>query len=147
MTWLSEIATLHTQSSLLVAIITEIKTLGLILYDRGRSRHPWMTCVYTFIALFGGSHEDLSHPENSCHPRAKPEGDINFLGGTNLHVSRLTRQLTVYYTESWSTTLYSAERCAVKHDVWRETRRFVFPPRDFSRPIIFLKSSYQLYEV
>ena len=34
-----------------------------------------------------------------------------------------------------------------KHDVWRETRRFVLPPRDFSRPIIFLYSSYQLYEV
>ena len=34
-----------------------------------------------------------------------------------------------------------------RHDVWRETRRFIFPPRDFSRAIIFLYSSYQLYEV
>ena len=55
---------------------------------------------YTFIAQLGGRHEDLSHPENSCRPRAKPEGDMNFLGGTNLHVSRLTGQLIVYYTES-----------------------------------------------
>ena len=77
--------------------------------------------LYTFIAQFGGRHEDLSHPENSCRPRAKPEGDMNFLGGTNLRVSRLTGQLIVYYTESCSTTLYSAERCAVRHD--RETRR------------------------
>ena len=77
--------------------------------------------LYTFIAQFGGRHEDLSHPENSCRPRAKPEGDMNFLGGTNLRVSRLTEQLIVYYTESCSTTLYSAERCAVRHD--RETRR------------------------
>ena len=76
---------------------------------------------YTFIAQFGGRHEDLSHPENSCRPRAKPEGDMNFLGGTNLRVSRLTGQLIVYYTESCSTTLYSAERCAVIHN--RETRR------------------------
>ena len=34
-----------------------------------------------------------------------------------------------------------------RHDVWRETRRFVLPPRDCSRPIIFLYSSYQFYEV
>ena len=34
-----------------------------------------------------------------------------------------------------------------KHDVLRETRRFVFPPCDFSRPIIFLHSSYQSYAV
>ena len=80
-----------------------------------------------------------------------PEGDMNFLGGTNLRVSRLTGQLIVYYTESCSTTLYSTERCAVSHD--RETRRlegtrrFVLPTRDFSRLIIFLNSSYQLYEV
>ena len=33
-----------------------------------------------------------------------------------------------------------------RHDVWRETRRFVFPP-DCSTPIIFLYSSYQFYEV
>ena len=46
---------------------------------------------------------------------------MNFLGGTNLHVSRLTGQLIVYYTESGSRLLYSAEHCAVRHD--RETRR------------------------
>ena len=34
-----------------------------------------------------------------------------------------------------------------RHDVWRETRQFVFPPRDCSRPIIFLYLSYQFYEV
>ena len=50
-----------------------------------------------------------------------PEGFMNFLGGTNLRVSRLTGQLIVYYTESCSTTLYSAERCVVRHD--RETQR------------------------
>ena len=56
--------------------------------------------VYTFIDQFGGRHEDLSHPENSFRPRAKPEGYMNFLDGTNLHISRLTGQLIVYYTES-----------------------------------------------
>ena len=55
---------------------------------------------YTFIAQFGGRHEDLFNPENSCRPRAKPEGDMNFLGWTNLHVSRLTGQLIVYYTKA-----------------------------------------------
>ena len=45
-----------------------------------------------------------------------PKGDINFLGWTNLHVSRLTGQLTVDYTESWSTILYGIEHCAVRHD-------------------------------
>ena len=49
-----------------------------------------------------------------------PEGDMNFRDGTNLYVSRLTGQLIVYYTESWNTTFYSAERYAVRHD--RETR-------------------------
>ena len=34
-----------------------------------------------------------------------------------------------------------------RHNVWRETGRFVFTPRDCSRPIIFLDSSYQFYEV
>ena len=96
---------------------------------------------YTFIAQFGGRHEDLSHPENSCRPRAKPEGDLNFLGGTNLRVSRLTGQLIVYYTESCSTTLYSAERCAVRHD--RETRRLGGKHDDlFSLHVTFLDQSY-----
>ena len=44
-----------------------------------------------------------------------------FSGWDKLRVSRLTGQLIVYYTESCSTTLYSAERCGVRHD--RETRR------------------------
>ena len=35
-----------------------------------------------------------------------PEGDMDFLGWTNLHVSRLTGQLIVYYTESWRRTFY-----------------------------------------
>ena len=39
----------------------------------------------------------------------------------------------------WDTTL--------RHDVWRETRRFVLTPRDRSRPIIFIYSSYQFHEV
>ena len=47
---------------------------------------------------------------------ASPSGDMNFLGETNLRVSRLTGQLIVCYTESCSTTLYSAERCVVRHD-------------------------------
>ena len=34
-----------------------------------------------------------------------------------------------------------------RHDVWRETPQFVFPPRNCSRPIIFLYLSYQFYEV
>ena len=32
-------------------------------------------------------HEDLFNPENSCCPRAKPDGDMNCLGRTNIHVS------------------------------------------------------------
>ena len=64
------------------------------------------TQYYAFIAQFGGRHEDLFNPENSCRPRAKPEGDMDFLGWTNLHVSRLTGQLIVYYTESWRRTFY-----------------------------------------
>ena len=82
---------------------------------------PPLDVILYIFAQFGGRHEDLSHPENSCRPMAKPEGDMNFLGGTNLRISRLTGQLIVYYTESCSTTLYSAERCVVRHD--RETRR------------------------
>ena len=61
---------------------------------------------YTFIDQFGGRHKDLFNPENSCRPRAKPEGDMNFLGWTNLHVSRLAGQLIVYYTESWRKAYY-----------------------------------------
>ena len=78
------------------------------------------------------------------------------------------------FTDSWRTTLYSTTRCVVKHD--RETRRlagdkticipstwllwfkhilFQFVHEkglgisfyNFSRPIIFLYSSYQSYEV
>ena len=41
-----------------------------------------LLCIY-----FGRKHEDLFHPENSCSSRAKPEGDMNFMGGTNLYVS------------------------------------------------------------
>ena len=78
-------------------------------------------CEYTFIAKFGGRHEDLSLPENSCPPWAKPEGDMIFLGGTNLHVSRLTGQLFIILLKSWSTTLYGTKCWAVRHD--RETRR------------------------
>ena len=62
---------------------------------------------YTFIAQLVGRHEGLFNPENSCLPRASsPEGDMNFLGWTNLRVSRLTGQLIVYYTESWRRTYY-----------------------------------------
>ena len=129
---------------------------------------------YTFIAQFGGRHEDLFNPENSCRQRTKPEVNMNFLGWTNLHVSGLTGQLIVYYTESWRSTsnqrnmhwikvLHRAKPVLWHHgssrhravpwdmtgryNVWRETQRFVFPPRDFSWPIIFLSSSYQLYKV
>ena len=44
------------------------------------------------IAQLVGRHEDLSHQENSCLPRASPSGDMNFLGGTNLRVSLQTGQ-------------------------------------------------------
>ena len=44
------------------------------------------------IAQLVGRHEDLSHPQNSCHPRASPSGDMNFQGGTNLRVSLQTGQ-------------------------------------------------------
>ena len=48
-----------------------------------------------------------------------------------IFVSWLTGQLIVYYTESWSTALYSAERCAMTHD--RDTclegdMKICFPP-------------------
>ena len=33
-----------------------------------------------FITQFGGRHEDLFNPENSCRRRAKLKGDLNFLG-------------------------------------------------------------------
>ena len=44
------------------------------------------------IAQLVGRHKDLSRPENSCLPLASPSGDMNFLGGTNLNVSRQTGQ-------------------------------------------------------
>ena len=53
---------------------------------------------------------------------------------------RLTGQLIVYYTESCSTTLYRAERYAVRHD--RETRRL-----EGNTTICSPSTSYQLYEV
>ena len=66
---------------------------------------------------------------------------MNFLGGANLHVSQLTGQLIVYYTESCSTTLYSAECCAVRHD--RETRRLGGKHDDlFSLHVTSLIQSY-----
>ena len=34
-----------------------------------------------------------------------------------------------------------------RDNVWRETQQFVFSPRDCARPILFLHSSYQFYEV
>ena len=104
---------------------------------------------YTFIAQFGGRHEDLSHPENSCRPRAKPDGDMNFLDWTNLHVSRLTGQFNcLLYIPKAEVRPYTSQSVVTgRHDVWSESRRFVFPPCDVSRPIILLYSSYQLYKV
>ena len=40
---------------------------------------------------------------------------------------------------------YLPQRSATRHDVFRETWRFISPISDFSRPIIFGYSSYQLY--
>ena len=95
-------------------------------YDRVSSRTikfripeeiPWLLLLqalgiylvhvyHTFIAQFGGRHEDLFSPENPCLPQASPSSDMNFLGWTNLHVSRLTGQLIVNYAESWRSTYY-----------------------------------------
>ena len=44
------------------------------------------------IAQLVRRHEDLSHAENSCLTRASSSGDMNFLGGTNLHVSHQAGQ-------------------------------------------------------
>ena len=65
------------------------------------SRHNALRCTtscYSFgynkqlIAQLVGTHEDLSHPENSYLPRASPSGYMNFLGETNLRVSLKTGQ-------------------------------------------------------
>ena len=80
-----------------------------------------------------------------------PTQKIHVARGTNLHVSRLTGQL-IFIIPKGEARRYTAQSVVPwdttgNHDVWRETRRFVFPPGDFSRPIIFLYSSCQLYEV
>ena len=46
---------------------------------------------------------------------------MNFLGWTNLHVSRVTGQLIAYYSESWSTTLYAQSTVSwdmTMHTTW-----------------------------
>ena len=125
----------------------QYNTILFLRIDEQPNSRTWGTCEHcTFIAQIGGIHEDLSHPENSCCPRAKPEGNMNFLGGTNLCVSRLTRQLFVYYTESCSTTLYNAERCAVRHN--RETRRLEGNTTIlFSLHVTSLDQSYFLFVI
>ena len=45
-----------------------------------RSGSPCHGVYHTFIARFGGRHDDLLNPENSCSLRAKPKGDMNFMG-------------------------------------------------------------------
>ena len=44
------------------------------------------------IAQLVGRHEDLLNPENTHLPQASPSDNMNFLGRTNLQVSRLTGQ-------------------------------------------------------
>ena len=67
------------------------------------SRHNALRCITScywnsfrynkqLLAQLVWRHEDLSHPENSCLPRASPSGDMNFQGGTNLRVSLQTGQ-------------------------------------------------------
>ena len=48
---------------------------------------------------------------------ASPSGHMNFLGGTNTHISRLTGQLIVYYTESLRSTFHrrNMHRIEVSH--------------------------------
>ena len=50
-----------------------------------------LTLLATSFAQLVGRHEYLFHPENLCLPWASPTGNMNFLGGTNLHVSLQTR--------------------------------------------------------
>ena len=79
-----------------------------------------------------GRHEFSGCDKSSCLP-------TNWAINCLLYREAVARRYTAQCVVPWDTT--------GKHDVWRETRRFVLPPRDFSRPIIFLYSSYQLYEV
>ena len=56
---------------------------------------------------------------DTIHLLPSLEGDTKICPTQKIHVARVslqTGQLIVYYTESCSTTLYSAERCAMRHD-------------------------------
>ena len=95
------------------------------------------------------------------HLSSSLEGDMKICSTQTIHVtlgrhkfSGLNKSSTlpinwanVYYTKSWSTKFYGAKLWTLRHDVWRETWRFVSRTRDFSGPIIFLYLSYQLCEV
>ena len=90
------------------------------------SRHNALRCItscYSFrynkqlIAQLVGRHENLSHPENSCLPRASPSGDMNFQGGTNLPVSLQTGQLM------FNVSIYIYDRIHVEKFTHSEKQR------------------------
>ena len=85
------------------------------------SRHNALRCItscYSFrynkqlIAQLVGRHEDLSHPENSCLPRASPSGDMNFQGGTNLRApSKLGNKCII----SHAYQILNLSKCSPNH--------------------------------
>ena len=75
------------------------------------------------------TYEFFSHPENPCHPRAKPEWDMN-PGWTNHKNWLISRQFIVNFTENEKSMTFKCnmvQGIATKHyqetDVWRETRQ------------------------
>ena len=67
--------------------------------------------------------------------------------GFSFSVSEIWRSKHVLWHHSSSRLRVVPWDTTGRHDVRRETRRFFFPPRDCSRQMIFLYSSYQFYEV
>ena len=75
---------------------------------------PYVLCSITsyvslrynkqLIAQLIGRHEDLSPPRNFM----SPSGDMNFLGGTNLHVSLQTGQLMYIVNTIVQSFIYSS---------------------------------------
>ena len=72
---------------------------------------------------------------------------LAYYNGLSVSVSETWRANSVLWRHSPSHRSAVPWDTTGRHDVWRETRRCVFPPRDCSRPIIFPYSSYHVYEV
>ena len=80
------------------------------------------------------------------------QGNIHWIevlhtNGLSFSVSETWRAKHVLWRHSPSRRSAVPWDATGRHGVWMETRRFVFPPRDCSRPLVFLYSSYQFHEV